>query len=700
MIGSKISKKYFLISLVVILLTLAGVYGFTVQIMNSSFREQIGLRDELISRSLAKRIDFILRMMINDMRVASIHSLDRQRQGRSIFFEEVQKMLARQPLYLFIQSVSAEGELLSRIPDPRHLEAFPAEQIIDRLSWSKTYFISNMTVLPDGKQTFVVAYPVLDEGGIFKGGVMAFVDLEVLSGYLSESRIGAEGVVALLDREGTIIAHSAESRIGDSLYSHPLARHLQLERYGVWEGTLFDRKMLIAYRPMFYGTFGLFVGESTRQAWAPSDRVMVILVQGFTAVLLVSAGLTLFGTSRLVKPITALIRQTSEYKENKRSGFDPVTTGDEIEDLSRTLDQMAKALTERERRLFYILESIPYAVITIDKEGVVTTFNRSAEDLTGFERSEVVGRSIFALPIKASKEEFISWQTLREGKAFDDVETYIFDKQKNRLDVRMHSALYEGEDRKPQGAIIVFRDVSDVKKLEEYLRKSEQLAALGQLTAGIAHEIKNPLSIIQAAAEGIQLEIEDATDKDSVQGLVDDILKTSDRMNGLIKDFLSMSMVPEETQFQPIDLISIVKELLHLLLKKFQDQRIEVIWESEHRTALVNGNKNGMTQVFLNILLNSLQAMKEGGTLRVEVVLVDNAWKLVFADTGSGIPQEKLPWIFNPFFSTKSDGTGLGLSIAHEIVTEHQGEIRAESVEGQGTTLIVQLPRSEQGPAT
>ena len=696
MVGSKISKKYFLITLVVILLTLAGVYGFTVKTMNDSFREQISFRDELISRSLAKRIDFILRMMINDMRVASIHSLDRGREGGSIFYEEVQKMLARQPLYLFIQSVAPDGALISRVPDPRHLAVFPAEQILQRLRWSKTSFISNLRVLPDGEKTFVVAYPVLDEQGGFHGGVLAFVDLNVLSGYLSESRIGVEGAVALLDRQGTVIAHNQEDRIGYSLLSHPLGRFLQLERYGIWEGPLFEREMLVAYRPMYYGTFGLIVGESTRQAWAPSDRVMVILLQGFLAVLLVAAGLTLFGTSRLVKPINALIRQTREYKESKRTGFEPIATGDEIEDLSRTLDQLAKALTERERRLFYILESIPYAVITVDKEGIITTFNRSAEDLTGFQRAEVIGGSIFELPIKGRREEFVSWQTLTEGRAFDEVETYILDKEQKRLDVRMHSALYQGEDQKPQGAIIVFRDVSDVKKLEDYLRRSEQLAALGKLTAGIAHEIKNPLSIIQAAAEGIQLELDETLDKQAVAELTDDILKTTDRMNTLISDFLSLALTPEEVRFQPVNLVAVIHELLHLLKKKFRDQGIEVDWHCQVPAALVNGHKNALTQVFLNILLNSLQAMPEGGALRVTLAAVDNAWEVQIADTGPGIPQEKLAWIFNSFYSTKSEGTGLGLSIAHEIVTEHQGKIRVESDEGEGTTLIVQLPRSEE----
>lgn len=697
LIQSEISRKYFLITLVVILLVLSSVYGLTVTIMNDSFQDQIRYRDQLISRSLTKRVDFTLQMIVNDMRMASIHSLERGRGGHSLFTEEIQRMLVREPLYLFIRSVDADGAIVSRIPEPRDPDEFPVAKIVERLRWSKTWFVSNLIVLPDGRRTFVVAHPVIDGNDTFRGGVLAFVDLDVLSGYLDESRIGPEGMASLLDRNGTVVAHTEAAHIGRSLRAHPLGEFLKLERYGIWEGPLFSREMLVAYRPMALGTFGLIVGEPVRQARAPSDQVMMILFQGFLVVLIVASALTLLSTSRVARPITALIRQTNEYKENRRKSFDPIRTGDEIEVLSRTMDEMANALTERERRLFYILESIPYAIITLDRDGRITTFNRGAEELTGFARSEVVGKPMLEVPFKATPGEFISLQTLQEGKSFDEVESYILDKAQNRHDVRMHSALYEDEEGTRLGAIIVIRDVGDLKKMEEYVRKSEQLAALGQLTAGIAHEIKNPLSIIQAAAEGIHLELDDLSDKKSVRALADDILKTSDRMNALIKDFLSLAFTPEEVRFREVDLIAVIDELLLMLKKKFRDQDVAVVCDYETGEAEVLGHKSGLTQVFLNILLNSLQAMPDGGTLRVRVSGADGDWEVALADTGTGIAAAQLPWIFNPFFSTKIEGTGLGLSIAHEIVTEHQGKIWAESVEGEGTTFYIQIPRSQRG---
>lgn len=698
LIKSKISKKYFLIMLVVIFTTLAAVYGFTVKIMNSSYREQIRYRDELMVRSLTKRIDFIMQVMVNDMRVASLNSLDTGFYGKKRFSAEVQKMLARQPLYLFIQAVTDDGRLISRVPEPRSQAVFSSEEIIERLRWSKTYLVSNLLTLPDGRKTFAVAYPVLDDSGAFHGGVLAFVNLSVLTDVLNESRIGQEGIVALLDSQGSVVAHENSDWIGQSLRSHPLGPLLQLEKFGIWEGNVFGRKMLIAYRPAFLGQFGLVVGESISQAWAPSNRVMWSLAHGFLVVLVVATGITLLGTARVVRPIISLTRQTREYKDNTRKIFDQITTGDEIETLSITMDQMAKDLTERERRLFYILESIPYAVMTIDQDGCFTTFNKSAEQLTGFLRSEVLGEKVERFPLKQERSELISLRTLQEGQSFDEVESYIIDKQGQRHEVQMHSSLYQGEDKQPQGAIVVFRDVSEVKKLEEYLRRSEQLASLGQLTAGIAHEIKNPLSIIQAAAEGIQLEMEDETDKELVRSFAEDIFSTSVRMNGLIKEFLSLAFLPGEANFIRINLVSIINELLHLLKKKFHDQNITLDCAYITEEAYVMGRKNALTQVFLNILLNSLQAMKNGGSLNVILEAENDDWHVEIVDTGSGISEEKLQRIFNPFFSTKSDGTGLGLAIAHEIITEHQGKIWADSIEGKGTRMYIEIPHDEQGP--
>lgn len=178
--------------------------------------------------------------------------------------------------------------------------------------------------------------------------------------------------------------------------------------------------------------------------------------------------------------------------------------------------------------------------------------------------------------------------------------------------------------------------------------------------------------------------------------LTNDILETSQRMNQLLINFLKLSKGEEDNIKETINVIAVIDELLSHLRKKMKDQGIQVFKQYAEKKVYVLANQNGLTQVFLNILINSMQAMEQGGTLLIKVEKFEKNCMVQIEDSGVGIPASKLPWIFNPFFSTKREGTGLGLSIAHEIIVQHNGKIWAESVEGSGTSLYVQLPRLEQ----
>ncbi|NGQ94975.1 PAS domain S-box protein [Brevibacillus sp. SYP-B805] len=696
---SKITKRYLLLTLVVILFTLTLLYVLTVRVMNASVQEQIEHRDDLIARTLSKRIGFLLEKMVDDMRVASNYLTKTSKEDKAFYLSEMQRLVSRDPLYLFIQAFDQEGRLLERIPNVPFSSPNDIGPIYTRLSWSKTYYISNMIILPDGRKTIAVAYPSLDGDGRFLGGTIAYLNLNTLSDYLNELRIGQEGINAVIDRDGWVLAHSGyEESTASTIATHPVGEFLRKERYGLWEGELFGQQMIVAYRPLSKGGLGLIVGETQHQSMEPSYHVMSVLLQGFLVVLLIAVGLGLFGTTRIVKPILDLTTQVKEYKENKRKRFRPIRTNDELQELSLVLGQMAKELTDKERRLFYILESIPYGIITTDKNGRITTFNKGAEELTLFTREEAIGKYIIDLPLKENKEEYVAWKTLQEGKAFDEIESYILDKEGNRHEVRMYSSLFPGEENEIIGAITIIRDVSEMKKLEEYAKQSERLASLGQLTAGIAHEIKNPLSIILAAAEAIKLECTDHQSTGmSVAELTDDILDSAERMNNLLADFLKLSKDETDSNKAPVDLVELLNELLHLLRKKCSDQGILVLRRYEADSCMVYGDKNRLTQVFLNILLNSIQAMESGGNLTVRIRDIGQNWEVTIEDSGKGIPAAKLPWIFNPFFSTKREGTGLGLSIAHEIVLQHNGKIYATSEEGKGTCLYVLIPKAEVG---
>jgi len=556
-------------------------------------------------------------------------------------------------------------------------------------------FFSPLIDLPNGKKSIAIVHPILDDRGETVGGVSAYVNVETLSNYLYDLKIDKQGFNAILDESGTIVAHSDKAYIGTSLADHKLYDFLYKRRYGIIQDELFGGEQIVAYRPMKFGQMGLLGGEAVTQAMAPAQDVRNLLRTAFAVAMFLLGCLVIYGSTRVLRPILQLTRQAREYKENARTQFDLLTTRDELQDLSVVMDQMARELTEKERRLFYILESIPYMVITINNEGEITTFNKAAEKITHYRREELIGKPIIEIPFKDNKSDFLSWKTLKEGTEFHDVESYITDKYGNRYDVVIHSSLFRGEDNKVLGAILVVRDVSEIKKMEDYLRQTEKLAAMGQITASIAHEIKNPLSIIHAAAEAMEIELnEGAPDHRAVRELNRHILATLERMNQLLTNFLLLSKKQTAENRSREDLIPIIEELLYLLRHRIREQRIAVERFYGPVSAEAWVSRNEMAQVFLNIILNALQSMGDsGGVLRIAVRDSGDMWTVEISDTGKGIHPHHLSRIFNPFYSTKPTGTGLGLSVAHEIVVRHGGTIRAESEEGRGATLILQIPK-------
>jgi PAS domain S-box-containing protein len=692
---TKLAKRYLFIVLIVILFALSSIYLITIRVMHSSFQSQIEYRDELIAETLSQHMEVIVQKITNDTRVLASYVLEGDQKR---YKSEMERIVSYEPLYLFVQAFDKQGNVLMRVPNITFSDRLLFNEIQKRVSWSKTSYISNMIELPDGRKTIAITYPAIGENGVYQGGVVAYLDLTTLSDYLKEFTIGKHGVNVIVDREGFIIGHSNKNDIGTSLSDHPVGNFIKKDRFGIWKGDLFNEKMIVAYRPLLLGQLGLITGETTEQAMAPARSVKVLLLQGLIVVFLIAIALTIFGTSKVINPILKLIKQVNEYKENKRRSFDHLQTKDELEDLSLVLSQMATELTDKERRLYYILESIPYAVITTDKDGRITTFNKGAEQLTLFKKEEVTGRYIFDLPFKQSKEEFVVWETLKKKKPFEEVESYIYDKQERKHDVRIYSSLFQGEGEESIGSILVIRDVSEIKQLEEYLKQSERLASLGQLTAGVAHEIKNPLSIVQAATEAIHLELQEVhPEHPLIHSLADDILESSDRMNHLLKDFLKLTKGEGNSEREKINVVTILDELLHLLRKKINDHDITVYRQYEVNEAVAYADKNRLTQVFLNVLLNSIQSMKHGGTLHVRINENSADWKVEIKDSGKGIPDSQLKWIFNPFYSTKPEGTGLGLSIAHEIITQHNGKIWVESTVEKGTSIYIQLSKVSGG---
>ncbi len=253
---------------------------------------------------------------------------------------------------------------------------------------------------------------------------------------------------------------------------------------------------------------------------------------------------------------------------------------------------------------------------------------------------------------------------------------------------KAQSVRYRRAANRLEESYATLREQADfILEMEEQLRRSDRLSALGELSAGMAHEIRNPLGSIRGTAEILR----DAfPPEDRRFEFAEILVKETDRLNNVVKEFLQFAR-PCTVSLGRFDLSSALDEVIVLARRQIEKGGIEILWQKSP-VPKVSGDREQMKQAFLNLILNAAQAMPDGGELRICADLGEGAVELSFCDNGMGIAPDHLKKIFNPFFTTRHEGTGLGLAITHRIVTSTGGRIDVKSEPGQGACFKLSLP--------
>lgn len=345
----------------------------------------------------------------------------------------------------------------------------------------------------------------------------------------------------------------------------------------------------------------------------------------------------------------------------------------------RTLDEM-RTYTRN------VLESMANGLITVDRSLRVATYNPNALEILRKTKDELDGKLISEiLPVEDEIKKVLS-----DPDSILEKEVKMNGEGKGKSFLALTvSPLKDQESSTPRGAVVILRDMTMIRELEQKVIVSEKFAALGRLSAGVAHEIRNPLNsirgFIQYFQKKLSLEPEDYR-------YTELMLTEVDRLNRVISKLLAYSK-PREPRLTIRSAEEIVDHCVRVVEREAREAGVDVVVESaESDLPLVLVDSDQMTQVFLNILINAIEASQSGGNVSVRL-MTDSRGRVqvVTEDTGEGIPRENIDKLFDPFFSTKKKGTGLGLAIVKSIIEGHCGEIEVEPNPGQGTRFIVIL---------
>ena len=430
-----------------------------------------------------------------------------------------------------------------------------------------------------------------------------------------------------------------------------------------------------------------------------------------TVVLVVLISVTIRRTVSL--PLAGLMERVADLGRGKLPEDVVVPGRDEVARLAQEFNTLAKSLDEARLRLIReseyarnVIQSITDGIIGLDAACRIRTWNRAMADRYGIPEAEVLGRDLFeAFPLLEQEGLRKEVDYLLQGKSRDFALRYFEHEtlRRGRVVLNIQGSALLGATDENTGAVLAIEDVTDRVSMAQEVQQAEKLAVVGQLAAGIAHQIGTPLNVISGSAEYLMMEWGAKRPRPHE---LDIIVAQTDRITKLIQQLLNFAR-PARMELEVLKLDDLLREVLGLTEHQITKQKITVQTDFQPDLPLITGDTNQLEQAFLNIVINGWHAMPDGGTLTIGTRLVPPGDRMrrpgragppgvevSIADTGTGIPLEHLPRIFDPFFSTKGvgKGTGLGLAISRRIVEDHHGHIEVASEVGGGTTFTIWLP--------
>lgn len=506
----------------------------------------------------------------------------------------------------------------------------------------------------------------------------------------------------IADRKGKMIFHSQREKEGSEAPARPSLDQLlsfdPIRRFQALydKGKIYEATLPLSLNGKPFGSIRIGIATSLlrREMTASLQRSLALAGLALPVAWLVAMGLG----ALILKPIRKLTREVDRIGRGDFEIGGSRSRGDEIGELTSQLQLLGqqlqadrlKMLSEK-AQLQQVVDHLEDGIIILTRDRRILFFNKAAE-----------------VVVKRPLEEAIGWpwaDTLDPFHPLRPLLEHAFEQQASFRNATivlprdgghkefLVSVFLVTDARQTMGAMVVVKDLESIKTLQSLISYSAKLTALGRLTSGVAHEVKNPLNAMMIHLEILKEKLE--VPSEDVQQSLEVIGSEIRRLDRVVQGFLRF-IRPEELRLKLLDLNALLKDLVALVETEWQKEGIQFTFHFDATLPLMAVDEELLRQAFLNILLNACQAMPTGGTVYISTEREE--WEFVkvsIADTGVGIPPEDIGKIFQLYYTTKSGGSGIGLSLVYRIVQMHDGSIEVLSEMGQGTTMVIRLPVSQ-----
>ena len=505
--------------------------------------------------------------------------------------------------------------------------------------------------------------------------------------------------VLLADQSGRTILHGESGKEGGAATDRPALQDvLSLDPfrrfYALYQpGNIYEVRFPLSLDGRPFGSIRLGVSTSLLRRELTGSLTRGLALAG---VALLVGWLVAIGLANLtLKPIRRLTREMERLRRGEFEVGGDLGQEDEFKELASQVQLLGEQLQSdrlkglgEKAHLQQVVDQLEDGLIFFNQDRRILFFNRAAEAVVGRPMEQAQGSSLEDLLPQSHPLRSLAERSLEQGAGLRNATISLA--QDGTAKEFLVSAFSVSDDQRQMGTMMLLKDLDSAKTLQSLVSYSAKLAALGRLTSGVAHEVKNPLNAMTIHLELLKEKL--GVSSDEAQENVAVIESEIRRLDRVVQGFLRF-IRPREITLNPVDLNALLRGLIALLEPEWQPKGIRFTFRPESALSPVTGDEELLHQAFMNIVLNACQAMPSGGTIRVVTTRESrDTAKVSIADEGAGIPAEDLEKIFRLYYTTKPGGSGIGLSLVYRIVQEHDGRIDVSSEVGRGTTMTVRLP--------